>query len=289
MLRIVTDGAADMPLGWIGKYDIKVIPINIHLNQETYLQGVDLNDEGFYEIVERNGTIPKTSQPSPQQFIDFYQQFAEIGDTILSMHVTSKLSGTFESAQIASRELINKFNIIPFDSASGSAAMGFMCKEARLLERAGASLEAILERMHFIRKNIIITLTLDNLEYAKMSGRVKALQAALASLLNVKAIVVLQDGVLDMAEKVRTRQRSIERIIERTRSKIGDQNVNIAIVQARDKETGRSLLRRVSEIFNINEIIMTDLSISVAANLGPGTVGIIAYPVGESTADEKIE
>jgi DegV family protein with EDD domain len=203
--------------------------------------------------------------------------------------VTSKLSGTFESAQIASRELRNKFSIIPFDSASGSAALGFMCKEARLMERAGASLDTILERMHYIRENINITLTLDNLEYAKMSGRVKALQAALASLLNVKAIVVLQNGVLDMAEKVRTRQRSIERIIDRTRSKIGNQKVNMAIVQARDVETGRSLMQRVSEIFNCNELVMTDLSISVAANLGPGTVGIIAYPVGESSIDGKNE
>lgn len=289
MLRIVTDGAADMPLNWMDKYDIKVIPINIHFNEETYLQGIDINNEDFYSIVERHGTIPKTSQPTPQQFIDFYEQLAEIGDTILSMHVTSRLSGTFESAQIASMELKEKFNIIPFDSASGSAALGFMCKEARLMERAGASMEMILERMHFIRENINITFALGTLEYAKMSGRVKTLQAALASLLNVKAIVVLQDGILDMAEKVRTRQRSIERIIERTRSKIGDKRVNMAIVQARDINTGTSLMQRVSEIFNCNELIMTDLSISVAANLGPGTVAIIAYPVGDRITDEKVE
>jgi DegV family protein with EDD domain len=162
-----------------------------------------------------------------------------------------------------------------------------MCKEARLMERAEASVDVILERMRYIRENISIAFALNTLEYAKMSGRVKTLQAALASLLNVKAIVVLQDGILDMAEKVRTRPRSIERVIDLTRSKIGDKKVNVAIVQARDIKAGKSLMERVSKIFNCNELVMTELSISVAANLGPGTVAIVAYPVGEGITDAK--
>ncbi|MCJ7658073.1 MAG: DegV family EDD domain-containing protein, partial [Anaerolineales bacterium] len=152
-----------------------------------------------------NGTIPKTSKPTPNKFIEFYHQIAEYGYTILSMHVTSKFSGTFESGQLAVRDLGDKFNILPFDSASGFAALGFICKEARLMGRAGASIEAILARMNYISKNIYITFALNTLEYARLSGRVRTLQAALASLLNVKSIVVLQDGSLDMAEKVRTR------------------------------------------------------------------------------------
>ena len=286
MLRIVTDGAADMPNNWSDTYDIDIIPINIHFQEETFLQGVDINNEDFYKIVDKNGIIPKTSQPTPQQFIDFYKGIADLGDTILSMHVTSKLSGTFESAQLAAKELTEQFNIIPFDSASGSAALGFMCREARILDRAGSSLDKILERMDYIRENISITFALDTLEYAKLSGRVKTLQAALASLLNVKAIVVLQDGILDMAERVRTRQRSIERIIDRAQAKLGYQKVNVAIVQARDIEAGRSLMERVENVFNCNELVMTELSISVAANLGPGTVAIVAYPVGEDFSDE---
>jgi DegV family protein with EDD domain len=286
MLRIVTDGAADMPVNWSDTYDIDIIPINIHFQEETFLQGVDINNEDFYKIVDHNGVVPKTSQPSPQQFIDFYKGIADVGDTILSMHVTSKLSGTFESAQLAAKELTNRYNIIPFDSASGSAALGFMCKEARIMDRAGFPFDKILDRMHFIRENIFITFALDTLEYAKLSGRVKTLQAALASLLNVKAIVVLQDGILDMAERVRTRQRSIERIIDRAHTRIGNQKVNIAVVQARDIETGKSLMERVGNVFNCNELIMTELSISVAANLGPGTVAIVAYPIGEGGIDE---
>ena len=289
MLRIVTDGAADMPPNWADKYEINIIPINIHFLERTYLQGVDISNEDFYQIVEQNGTIPKTSQPTPHQFIDFYHQIAEIGDTILSMHVTSKLSGTFESAQLAARDLRDKFKIILFDSASGSAALGFMCKEARLMARAGKSIDAILGRMNYIKKNINITLALNTLEYARLSGRVKTLQAALASLLNVKAIIVLQDGNLDMAEKVRTRQRSLECIIERTRSKVGEKKVNVAVVQARDIDAGYSLMEHVKDVFNCKELVMTDLSISVAANLGPGTIGIVAYPIGDDITDVEIK
>jgi len=118
-----------------------------------------------------------------------------VGETILSLHVTSKLSGTLDSAVIAAKELAGKFNIIPLDSASGSAAMGYMAREARLMERAGAKIEQIVQRLEHISQNVQIILTLNTLEYARRSGRVKALQAALASLLNVKPIIILKEGV----------------------------------------------------------------------------------------------
>lgn len=279
MLHIVTDGAGDMPSGWEEEYGIHVVPVNIHFGEKMYLQGVDLSNDDFYALVEKSGTIPKTSQPTPQQFIRHYREIASKGDTILSIHVTSKLSGTFESAQLAAQELEGEINVIPFDSASGSAAQGFMCKEARLMERAGAQLEEILGRMEFIRKNISIILTLDTLEYAKMSGRVKTLQAALASLLDLKAIVVLQDGVLDLVDKVRTRRRALQLVIDRTRESVGERLINAAIVQAQDPKSGAALMTKTAEALNCKELVMTDLSISVAANLGPGTVGIVAYPV----------
>jgi len=193
MIRIVTDGAADMPAGWEKEYDIQVIPINILFGEKTYLQGVDLGNEDFYRLVEESGKIPKTSQPSPFQFKKFYESVANAGDTILSLHVTSKLSGTFESAMTASRELGDKYNIVPFDSGAGSAALGMMCREARLMERAGAATQQIIERMYRIRHEVQIVLTVDKLDYARMSGRVGTLQAALASALNVKPIIVLQE------------------------------------------------------------------------------------------------
>jgi DegV family protein with EDD domain len=281
MLRIVMDGAGDMPDGWAQDFDIKTIPINIQIKDKTYLQYIELSNDKFYSTVEEIKEIPKTSQPTPQQFVEFYQSIANLGDTILSLHVTSKLSGTFTSALIAARELLDKYHIVPIDSGSGSAALGFMCREARLMDRAGESLQSILDRMQFIRDNISVVLTMENLEYARMSGRVKAIQAALASALNVKPIVILRDGMLHMAEKVRTRQKAVEKIIDTIRQQVGDRMVNVAVVHARDPEMGRNMIQLVKEKLNAAEIVVTDLSIGVAANLGPGTVGIVAYPLKE--------
>ena len=195
MLRIATDSTVDMPAGWQKEYDIDIIPINIQFGEKTYLQGIDLDTEGFYRMVDETRTIPKTSQPTPHQFNEFYQKIAKKGDTVLSMHVTGKLSGTYDSAVIAARELETKMKIIPFDSLNGSAGLGMMCREARLMDRAGAGVEKILKRMETIRDTLSIVLALDTLEYARMSGRVKTLQAALASLLNPleDAVVISTD------------------------------------------------------------------------------------------------
>ncbi|MGE5223752.1 MAG: DegV family protein [Omnitrophica WOR_2 bacterium] len=278
MLHIVMDGAGDMPPDWVKLYDIRVIPINIQFGNRTFLQGVELSNEDFYRIVDEKGVIPQTSQPSPQQFVFFYERIAQAGDTILSLHVTSGLSGTFASAQMAARQLTGRIHVIPFDSACGSAALGFMCREARLLQRAGKPVETILERLEFIRRNVSIVLTLNTLEYAHKSGRVKALQAAIASLLDVKPIIVLKDGALDMAERVRTRRKAVERVIQIVHQRVGERLVNVAVVQARDPEAGESLLAQVRGALNCHHLILTDLSISVAANLGPGTVGLAVYP-----------
>lgn len=279
MLRIVTDGAADMPREWQDQYDIHVVPINIHFGETTYLSDVTLDREGFYRLVDESKRVPKTSQPSPHQFVEFYNKIAQAGDTILSIHVTSKLSGTYASAIAAAQELSEKFHIIPFDSMSGSAAIGILCREARLLERAGKNLQEILARLEELRARSGVILALDTLEYARMSGRVGTLQAALASMLNVKPIAVLKDGVLNMAEKVRTRKASLDRLLEMVKEYVGDREVMMSIVHARDPQAGADLMERARRMFNTRDLFLTDLSISVAANLGPGTVGIVFFPL----------
>ncbi len=279
MLRIVMDSAGDVPPGWLETYDIHVIPINIHFGERMYLQGVDLSNADFYELVKRNTVFPQTSQPTPQQFVDFYRRIAQPGETILSMHVTAKLSGTYDSCQMAARQLEGEYHVVPFDSGCGSAGLGYMAREARLLDRIGASLESILEHLERMRRSMQIVLTLDTLEYARRSGRVKALQAALASLLNVKPVIVLREGVLELADRIRTRSKALEYVLEEVVRQQGERLVNVAIVHAQDLESAHKLVEMVKKRLNIRDLILTELSIGVAANLGPGTVGIVAYPV----------
>jgi DegV family protein with EDD domain len=279
MLRIVTDGAADILPDWEKEYGIDTIPVNILFGEKSYLQGIELDNEGFYKLVEESKRIPKTAQPSPHQFVEFYRKVAQKGDTILSIHITAKLSGTYDSAVAAAAELKDEFKIIPIDSACGSLGIGLMCREARKLERAGKSVDEIVKYIEAIKNRVRVILTLDTLEYAKMSGRVGTLQAALASALNVKPIAVLKEGVLNMAERVRTRKAALERVISMGQEEYGSKPVYLAVVHARDQKSGQALLDQAKSQFNVTETMLGDLSISIAANLGPGTVGLILYPV----------
>jgi len=279
MLRIVTDGGADFPEGWEALYEIYMIPLRIQFGDRTYLQGQDIGPWNFYQLVKERREIPRTSLPSPGQIVEFYRNIAKKGDNVLSIHLGSKLSGTYATVQLAARELVDDINVFPFDSGAGSAIMAMMCREARLLDRAGISIQDILTRMSAIRESLTVVFTLDTLDFARMNGRVNAMQQALTSVLHIKPIVILRDGLLQMADKVRTRQKAIDQIIDFASHRVGNKPVNVAVVHAADPQMARWLMEKVNGLFNCRELVMTELSIPVAANLGPGAVGIMVYPV----------
>ncbi len=279
MLGIVTDGAIDLVPGWEKEFDIKVIPINVHFGEKTYIQNEDLSLADFYRLVDdKSNPFPKTSQPSPHQFVEFYKKNFRPGDTVISMHVTSKLSGTYASAVAAAEELKSAYNIIPIDSMGGSIGTGFMCRFAREMERSGKSVDEIVRHVESVRSQINIIVTLDTLEYARRSGRVGTLSAALASALNVKPIARLQDGLINMVEKVRTRRAALDRVLAMGGEAVGNKPVHMAVIHARDIESGKALLEEAKRNFNYKSVELTELSISLAINLGVGTVGLVLYP-----------
>ena len=281
MLRIVTDGAVDLPSEWYQQYDIQRIPINVHFGEEkTFVQDEELTMDEFYKLVDgKSLPHPKTSQPSPHQFVEFYKKIAQPGDTILSIHITSKLSGTYASSVSAAEELKGAYKVVPVDTLCGTIGTAFMCRTARLMDRAGNSVDEIVKYIENVRGRTHVVLTLDTLEYARRSGRVGAFRAALASALNVKPIAVLKDGVVDMVDRARTRKAAIERVLELARENVGDAPVAIGVVHARDEASAQSLLEEAKKRFNVKESFLTDLSISLVINFGPGTVGIALYPV----------
>lgn len=279
MLRIITDGAANLKQGWDEEFDIQVIPVNILVGTKTYLQDVELSMDEFFQKVEESKKIPKTSQPTPYQFVEFYKKHAEPGDTILSIHVTSKLSGTYASAVAAAKELEGTYNVIPFDSATGSVGIGYQCKIAREMDRAGKSIEEILEKLEQLRSQNALVFSLNSLEYAKMSGRVGAMQAALASMLNIKPIGTLQDGVLEITEKVRTRKVALGRAVDVLHELVGDKEIFLGILHCRDPKVAEDVMAMAKDVMNVKEDMTDELSISLAANFGPGTVVLIGYPL----------
>lgn len=280
MLRIVMDSGGDLPVEWLEKYQIDVVPINVHMGNDVFLEGVNLDIEQFYSWVKKTGLVPKTSQPTPQQYIELYRRIYQPGDVILSIHLTSKLSGTYDSAVIAARELAEEgIRIVPFDTLSGTGIQGYMCREAREMDRSGASLEQIIERLEAIREGTQVIFTVDSLEFAQKSGRVQLLEMLVASMLNIKPIIILKEGTLAVANKVRTRKASLEFIVKEIVDRMGGKLINAAIIHANDLATAMDLSARLEGLLNIKELFVEQLSIGIATNLGPGTVGIVAYPV----------
>jgi DegV family protein with EDD domain len=288
MIRIVTDGAADMPSDWAEAYDIQILTQGVYFQEKGIVEELDFSKCNFYEEVRDRKEVPKTAYQSPENVVDFYREIAHRGDTIISIHLASSLSGTYSAFQAAGNLVAGEFNVIAIDSGAGSAALGFMCREVRLLERAGATVQQIIDRMKEVSEQVAIAMTLDTLEFARYSGRVNAFQNAVASLLQVKPIIILQEGMLIMSEQVRTRKRSLDRVLDIITAHIGDKLFNFAIVHANDIDCGQVLLERVKSLFNCHEVIITELAIPVAAHLGPGTVGIVAYPVSSDLIAEDL-
>ncbi len=281
MIRIVTDSTCDLPPGYFEEYDITVVPINIQFGTDSYKDGITIDRATFYRTIDELGILPTTSQPSAGEFEEYYNRLAEEGATdIISLHVTAKLSGTYHSAVLAKELVEDRVRVHPFDSAGGTVQMGFMTMEASRMARAGKSVDEILARMELIRQRTNLVLTMKDLRYAQMSGRVGRLQSSLASLLNIKPIVLLEDGLLDVAEQTRTQRKAIERMIEMMIERVGaTEPVNLAVVHAEAPDLGEELLDRAKALFNSQEAFSANLTSSLVVHFGPGTLGLFAYHV----------
>ena len=278
MFRILVDGSADMPKEWEKDYQLSILPMPIQIGNKTYYQGEDLSPSLFYELTEAEENHPQSAAPSPAHIQAYIEKISDVGDTVLLLSVSGKLSSTITMVRFAANALKEKISVIPFDSQAGSAALAFMAREARLMEQAGETIDEILEALSNLRDKIMIVLTVDNLDYAHRSGRVSLLKKALTSLLDIKPIIMLQEGLLNVASMTRTRKKSMEKLVSLVKARFDGIKIKVAVVHAQDWESAEILKTMVEKALTCSEIIPTDLSLAVAANLGPKTVGLVVLP-----------
>ncbi len=279
-LKVVTDSTCDLPPSLFQEYDIAVVPINIQFGNETFQEGITMDRKTFYEKIRTTGVVPKTSLPSVGQFAEVYRSWFRQGyDTILSLHITEVLSGVMNAARLAAEQVAGEGRVIPVDTLSGSAAMGYMCVDAVRMARAGKTIDEILNHVNDVRPRVRISLTLATLRYAQVSGRISNLQSLLASLLSIKPIVVVREGQLIPEARCRSRQAAMNRIVELTKEAAGEAPIRFAVLHSEVPEEAEELLARVRQSVNGVESFMGDLSISVAAHFGPGVIGTVVYPV----------
>lgn len=278
-IKVLTDSTCDLPASYFEKYDIGVVPINIQFGNDSFQEGVNIDQTTFYKKVDALGIIPTTSQPSVGQFAEVYRAFARQGyDTIISLHVTGKLSGTMNSAILAAQEVEKEIRVLPYDSLAGSAGLGFMCVDAAQMARAGKSAAEIIAQLDQKRSHTRIFLTLATLKYAQMSGRISHLQGFIASLLNVKPLISLKDGMLLPSGRVRSRQAALAQLLDLAKEAADNQPVHFAVIHGEARAEAEQLMERGKQELKCVDTFIDDVAISLAVHFGPGVVGTVVYP-----------
>lgn len=281
MIKIVTDTTCDLPPAWFERYHITVLPMNIQFGLDTFREGLDIEPETFYRRIQAEKELPTTSQPAVGQFRQTYERLAADGSEILSIHLTSKLSGTWQAAMLAAAQLQNKIKVHVLDSLTSSVGLGLMIHEAAHLVQTGLPAPAIVSRLEARRSQIHVFIMLKDLRYARMSGRVGRLRETLVSLLNVKPIIGVADGALIPLDRVHGQKKGLERMLTLATEMVGQTPVSVGMVQALAQTEAERLLGQLQAGLNCRLSFITDLSLSLAVHFGPGTIGFATYPAAQ--------
>jgi len=271
-VHIVVDSTASLPDDILAQYEITVVPIAIQLDDHDYEDGVTLLRPEFYAALAA-GRQPLTSQPSPGAFYRVYEHLLGQGESIVSIHLTGKHSGTVQSARLAA-EMFPSADIEVIDSGLTSAALGLMALVAAKSAQLGQTKREILEAIAEARERISVFVCVPTLEYLRRSGRVSFAQAALADILAIKPILTMRNGLLEVAEKVRTYKRALERAIALTEEQVGRDPVQVAIVHANAPEAAEAFLKQVESRLNVASSLVSDIGSALAAHGGPGMLGL---------------
>lgn len=287
-LRIIIDDAADAPAELIAENEISVVPINVAFGTTEYQTGITIDRASFYDRVKHvtASEFPKTSQPTPYQFEQVYREALAGGaDELIAITVSEKLSGTYASAIAAADAVAEEVAVHVVDSQSGSAAQGLMAVVAARMARRGDPVESILAALEAMRQNVAIFLLIDSLDFAVRGGRVSSLQSNVAALFRIKPVMTVADGRIVPSGRVRTMGKALEYIVEKTRTAVGEQPVLLAAVHANRADSGERLLEMARPCFNVVEAYLLELALSVAVNLGPGALGLVAVPLPPQVGD----
>jgi DegV family protein with EDD domain len=277
-ISIVTDSDCSLPLEFTTKLGIRQVSISIQFEERSYDTGTDIDDARMFEMIKKAGKLPSTAAPNPKMFADtFKSAFKEDhADALICFCISSAMSTTYNSACIARNEMGDTYDITVVDTQSLSAGQAFMVLAASESAKNGAAQEEILKLTEDIRKRTRLYGALATLKYLAMSGRVSQLAAGMAGMLDIKPILALQDGKLDMLEKARTKKKAWGRMIELVQlDAAGSQIEKIAIVHVNAPEDAREFQDLLRKNVSLPSDIMTlEMTPGLSVHTGEGLVGV---------------
>ncbi|MGD2165221.1 MAG: DegV family protein [Anaerolineae bacterium] len=275
---IITDTDASLPDKVAARYGIRQVPIAVHFGDETFLTGLDIDDTSLFERVDQHGQLPTTSAPAPGDFLAaFNASFDEGADEVICFCVSSEISATFDAARTARDHLLDR-EITVVDTRSISIGQGFMVLEAAEAAQRGGPTSEIIQRALDVGRRTCLYAALSTLKYLAMSGRVGHLTAGMASLLSIKPILTLEDGELQMLERVRSQRKAWSRVIDLTRDALDGRTAErMAIIHVDALEEAQQFEGLLRESLSCPGTILTaDLTPGLSVHTGAGLVGVAA-------------
>jgi DegV family protein with EDD domain len=278
MIKIVTDSTAYLPEAIIREHDIRVVPLCVHFGEEALKEGVELSHEEFYARLKEAPELPTTSQPSAGEFHQVFKELVDAGHEIVTLTISSKLSGTWNSA-MAAKEMLPDAGISIIDTLSTAVGLHLMLDAATGAIAAGATRQEIVDQIGEVKKRICVFLVVDTLEYLAKGGRIGNAKAFMGTLLKVKPILALQDGVIEPVEQVRSKRKALTRMLELVEAHLGEngQQARVGLANALVPEEARAYGREVQTRLGCPEPFVSDLGPVIGTHTGPGVIAIAAY------------
>ncbi len=278
MIKIVTDSTAYLPETYVDQHDIRVVPLNVHFGQEAFKEGVELGDEDFYARLKAASELPTTSQPSAGEFLEVFKEIDANGHEIITLTISSKLSGTWNSA-MAAKDMLPEASISVVDSLSTAVGMHLMIDAALEAIASGASrleVEALIER---IKSELRFLFVVDTLEYLAKGGRIGGAKALLGTMLRIKPILTLQEGAIEPLEQVRSKRKAVARMLELVGHLLGDHagQAKLGVCHALAPEDASAVQRELVAKLSCQEPILSGLGPVIGTHTGPGCIAVAMY------------
>ncbi|MBN2026177.1 MAG: DegV family protein [Actinobacteria bacterium] len=278
-IGIVTDSTAYLDEEYVEKNDIKVVPLKVIMDDVSYREGVDISNDEFYKRMREEDIFPTTSQPSAGEFQEAYREMSQRYDALFSIHISSGISGTCESARSAASEM-GDYPIEVVDSRFTGIQLMLFVRELVKARDAGKSMEELNALTSRMIEGGELMFCVDTLEYLHRGGRIGGAQALMGSMLRIKPLLYL-DGTIDALDKVRGSKKALERMVELSVEKAGGKRVQVGLTHVRDLPRLNELKEKVSKALDCDAdaIVFNETGPVVGSHVGPGTVGVAFFPV----------
>lgn len=280
-VAVISDSCASLPDGFYEEYSIAMVPYYVHLGTDEYRDLLDITRDKFLDAM-RQGIVPKSANPGPADYVEKLRAAAQRTKDMVIICMTAEGSGAYAAALLA-RDMVLKderdLNIAVVDTRNVSMGHGWMTLEAARAALAGASLDDILALMQRMIPVTRMLQTADTLRYLYLGGRIGRAKHLFGTLLNIKPVISMEDGVIVALGQERSRMATYRRMVELIAAKVGQGGqIKAAIVHAAGEEAARQLREMVEKNFQCLEVLTTDLSSALATHTGPGTVGVCYFP-----------